>query len=393
MLHRYFLFIRDTSGPGEDVSTARITAMLRQIPLDVRPLRLIFFGPAGDNAAHEAHRSVVGRAVEAFYGAAAPLYTYVAQPSLFGPLLMEVHAADASVPLQHKQLAGIPYLTFEDDCGKQLFVGSICSADPSAPVDLQAAGCFAIAGDILKAEQMPVDSIVRQWNYIERITECDGDVQRYQAFNDARSAFYGTAGWPDGYPAATGIGTRAGGIQIDLEAMVPHHPACRPVPIDNRMQTAAHAYSGKVLQNGGQPRRTTPKFERAKLLWTNTDEAVLALSGTAAIRGEQSKGALNARQQTEITLEHILHLAGQAGEKGLISPADGRYGLQMLRVYVKHAADAGCVRETVEAQCPGIPCIFVQADICREELLVEIEGWALFTTRSRPCGRAGACQD
>ncbi|MBQ7214082.1 MAG: hypothetical protein IJS25_06075, partial [Bacteroidales bacterium] len=115
--------------------------------------------------------------------------------------------------------------------------------------------------------------------------------------------------------------------------------------------------------------------------------------GTAAIRGDHSKGTLNARQQTEITLEHILHLAGRAVETGRISPEKDPYGLQMLRIYVKHMADAEGVKATVEAQCPGIPCAFVQADICRQELLVEIEGWGLFTTRSRLCGRAAACQD
>ncbi|MBQ5997454.1 MAG: hypothetical protein IJL64_06270 [Bacteroidales bacterium] len=393
MLHRHFFLIRYTFPTDNVVSASQITSMLRQIPSDMQPIRLVVFGPAGDNAAHKAHRSVVGHAVETFYGAAAPLYSYVAQPSLFCPLLMEVHAADVSVSLQHKQLAGTPYITFEDSCGKQLFMGNLFHADPSAPVGLQAAGCFRQAGEILQAEQMPVDSIVRQWNYIERITGYDGDIQRYQAFNDARSAFYAPAVWPTGYPAATGIGTRAGGIQIDIEAMTSYNSECQPIPIDNRMQTAAHAYSGQVLQNGGQVRRTTPKFERAKLLWTNTEKAVLALSGTAAIRGEQSKGTLNARQQTEITLEHILHLAGRAVETGRISPEKDPYGLQMLRIYVKHMADAEGVKATVEAQCPGIPCAFVQADICRQELLVEIEGWGLFTTRSRLCGRAAACQD
>ena len=48
---------------------------------------------------------------------------------------------------------------------------------------------FRLLGDVLRREGFPLNSIIRQWNYIERITAFDGQDQHYQAFNNARSDF------------------------------------------------------------------------------------------------------------------------------------------------------------------------------------------------------------
>ena len=72
-------------------------------------------------------------------------------------------------------------------------------------------GSFRLLG-MLRREGFPLNSIIRQWNYIERITAFDGQDQHYQAFNNARSGFYSKTEWTNGYPAATGIGANLGGI-------------------------------------------------------------------------------------------------------------------------------------------------------------------------------------
>lgn len=98
--------------------------------------------------------------------------------------------------------------------------------------------------DVLDEEGFGIDSIVRQWNYIEQITaqESDGQ-QHYQMFNNARSEFYSSTLWKDGYPAATGIGSTCGGVLVDFDAVMLQSDVCRITPIDNKLQVAAHAYS------------------------------------------------------------------------------------------------------------------------------------------------------
>ena len=48
---------------------------------------------------------------------------------------------------------------------------------------------FRLLGDVLRREGFPLNSIIRQWNYIERITAFDGPDQHYQAFNNADLIF------------------------------------------------------------------------------------------------------------------------------------------------------------------------------------------------------------
>lgn len=61
---------------------------------------------------------------------------------------------------------------------------------------------------------------------------------------------------------------------------------CYATPIDNKLQIAAHAYSDQVLE-AAQQKKATPKFERAKSM-TFDDRRIVYISGTAAIRGEES---------------------------------------------------------------------------------------------------------
>ena len=116
---------------------------------------------------------------------------------------------------------------------------------------------FRLLGYVLRREGFPVISIIRQWNYIERITAFDGPDQHYQAFNNARSDFYSKTEWANGYPAATGIGANLGGILIDVDAAVFTTPDAFATPIDNKLQVAAHAYSEQVLEVARQ-KKTTP---------------------------------------------------------------------------------------------------------------------------------------
>ena len=99
------------------------------------------------------------------------------------------------------------------------------------------------------------------------------------------------------------------------------------------MQIAAHAYSDQVLE-AAQQKKATPKFERAKSM-TFDDRRIVYISGTAAIRGEESLVGVGLGRQLHITMENIGQLIGKAK-------------LKMLRVYLKEKSFYEEARELLE---------------------------------------------
>jgi enamine deaminase RidA (YjgF/YER057c/UK114 family) len=202
-------------------------------------------------------------------------------------------------------------------------------------------------------------------------TAGDRECQCYQAFNDVRTLAYGRSGFPAGYPASTGIGQAAGGVLIEFVAL--EAPAeVRVEPVSNPRQVDAHRYSEGVLV--GEPLadrdgKTAPKFERAKRVVRGADEVVY-VSGTAAIVGERSVAPDDVVAQTRTTIENIATL---------LSDETPSY----LRAYVKREEDMPAVRSVCDAAYGRIPALYVRADVCREELLVEMEGVLVRTAGSR----------
>jgi len=228
---------------------------------------------------------------------------------------------------------------------------------------------FETISSILIKEGMDINSIVRQWNYIERITDMDGEFQRYQLFNDERTCFYEKTKWPNGYPAATGIGMQAGGVVVDCLAIAGIE---KEQALTNPLQIDAHAYTQEVLIGAEDQERkikTTPKFERAKYI-AHANTATVYVSGTAAIRGEGSVGEGNAAQQTQLTLENIDYLVS---EQNTANSIPGQFHQEMYRVYVKQEEDFEQIKEVCSKSHAHIPASFLLSDVCRDELLVEIE--------------------
>jgi hypothetical protein len=51
--------------------------------------------------------------------------------------------------------------------------------------------------------------------------------------------------------------------------------------------------------------------------------------------------------------------------------------LECVRVYVKRKSELEVIRQVCERRLPEVPTIYTIADVCRPELLVEIEGIAV----------------
>jgi hypothetical protein len=229
---------------------------------------------------------------------------------------------------------------------------------------------FAAFEAIFKSAQFPVNSIVRQWNYLEDILGFDGEKQHYQEFNNVRSAFYGNAFEEVGYPAATGIGMNRGGVIIEFVAVKSSHAFTAPV--DNPGQVAAHNYSNNVLVGNDCVLKTTPKFERARFLEIFGKKQIF-ISGTASIVGEQTVGIGNPAEQTEVTIRNIQRLySDEVLERISKKKLNPKYG--HARVYIKNRKDFPVIKKTFKTHFGNLPVVYIIADICRESLLVEIEG-------------------
>lgn len=208
--------------------------------------------------------------------------------------------------------------------------------------------------------------VLRLWNYLPRINSDGGGLERYRQFNIGRQRAFIDAGRDafEGAPAACALGTsgaQAGGLAIRfLAGRVP------PRPVENPRQVPAYRYS---RQHG--PR--APTFSRAALADAGGGRVVLFISGTASIVGEQSLHPGDVIAQTDETLRNL-----QAVLDAAMARCTARFTLADLQTtaYVRHAADAPAVLARWARAVPGAQARCVQADICRAELLVEIEALA-----------------
>ncbi|HWU76509.1 MAG TPA: pteridine-dependent deoxygenase [Rhodanobacter sp.] len=197
--------------------------------------------------------------------------------------------------------------------------------------------------------------VLRVWNYPGAINQGEGDAERYKHFCDGRAVGMGDF-FAEGYPAATAIGHRDAAHRLQVYLLACDQPGNR---VENPRQVSAWRYP---RQYG----RTSPTFARAMTL---PAQDALAISGTAAVVGHASAHVDDLDAQLVETLINL---------EALLASADMRAGFDTqspLKAYVRHAADVERVREFLRQRLPGVPVLLLHGDICRRELLVEIDGW------------------
>ena len=372
IIHRFFQV-------DKTVFEEMLVALLEKYQAVYTPVRMVIFGAPVDNEEYSERFAIIRRAIKEPFGANSPLVSYVAQPPQTMGLTMEVHEVVLTEQdrIEYRNREGVAYITIEREGCKRLFMSGVMGDIFRQTVREQSREVFSKIAGVLETEKMPVSSIIRQWNYIEKITDYDTTGhQHYQDFNDARSLFYQGSEWPTGYPAATGIGTRWGGIMIDLDALRCEDRSVQVCGVDNPLQVAAHAYSQEVLlgeEDKTLLHKTTPKFERAKAVWKE-DHGFVYVSGTAAIRGEQSLEGVGIEKQTQATLENIEYLVSRENLNRSGIPVTEDATLITFRVYVKHWEDMEVAKRIVTERYPDLPAIYTLTDVCRSELLIEIEG-------------------
>ena len=202
---------------------------------------------------------------------------------------------------------------------------------------------------------------LRAWHFLARITDGDGEQERYRRFNAGRRRAIELHGeLHRDLPAATAIGTHSSGLSICFLA------GKRPITqVENPRQISAFNYPAEYGAH-------SPAFSRAAL-YRSAPNASLFVSGTASIVGHATRHRGDAIEQTREALRNVNALLEHATERHF----DGQRSLLGLahKIYVRHPEDWPAIREVLSQSLQSSqPVLPLHADICRRDLLVEIEG-------------------
>lgn len=230
------------------------------------------------------------------------------------------------------------------------------------PLQLASAEAYRRIFRLLDAQGVPY--LWRVWTCLADINAETYGLERYRQFNIGRhDAFLDSRRSTTGdVPAASAIGLVGGPLSVAFFA-----GATPPLAVENPRQVRAYFYPADY-----GPR--SPTFSRA-VLASLPEQEVLFVSGTASIVGHCTVHLGDAAAQCR---EAIANIAAVVAEAGRVSgSAPFALGDLAFRVYLRHAADFPVIRATLADLLGTVAdIVYVQADICRAELLLEIEAFA-----------------
>lgn len=280
-----------------------------------------------------------------------------------GPLsAVQVHAIQSEEP---------PAVLTENDrpCGRMVGAGGVgyvalsglTAPEAGANTD-QARSVFHQAAKVLRRIGGGMESVVRTWLWLDDI------LSWYDAFNGVRSRFYTEAGLIDAgsgtsrLPASTGIGVGPAGdaaCALDVIALVGPRASISCYHAAG-MQESAYEYGSA--------------FSRVAKAGTPGGTSVY-VSGTAAIdEAGATQHAGDARGQIAMTLANV-----RAALDDL--PCSDADVVQAI-AYSK-TAEVQAIFENEFTEATDWPCLSVMGDICRDDLLFEIEATACLVAETR----------
>lgn len=194
---------------------------------------------------------------------------------------------------------------------------------------------------------------VRFWNFLPGINTGEGDQELYKQFCTGRFDAFKSYGIGDGqFPAASALGHYQRGFTV---ALLSSHTA------------AQHYRNPRQVDAFSYPRQygpSSPSFARASLLLLESS-ALFFVSGTASIVGHESVHVNQLEPQVHTTADNIMCLLEEAD----FALED----INLLRVYLRSVQDKARCEAVLDERFPRVERLYLHADICRSELLVEIE--------------------
>ncbi|HVU35884.1 MAG TPA: hypothetical protein VHE61_20760 [Opitutaceae bacterium] len=204
--------------------------------------------------------------------------------------------------------------------------------------------------------------LYRIWNFVPRINAVDQGLENYRRFCRGRSIAFEEhfrSGFQQHLPSASAVGSTGSALVLAFVAgrTPPRH-------YENPAQTPAFEYPP---QYGPRP----PSFARATAVDLPGARQIF-ISGTAAIRDHRTVGAGDFDAQVTCTVENLRLIAATSGAGEDLGA--GRFR-RSFRIYLRHESDLAVAQSRLDRELlrPGDTVQFVQADICRAELMLEIE--------------------
>ncbi|HKI87163.1 MAG TPA: hypothetical protein VKA53_10530, partial [Thermoanaerobaculia bacterium] len=204
---------------------------------------------------------------------------------------------------------------------------------------------------------------LRAWNYMPASSEEERGLERYRRFCAGRHEALARHGFSFDHdlPAASAVGHRGQGLYVTLLAARE-----AGLQVENRRQVNAWRYPPQY-----GPR--SPSFARATLKrWTG--EWHLYVAGTASITGHESRHPGDLEAQLEETLRNLDAIEADARERIAAAGDMVRVVGGLARIYLRDPGAAAAVAAFAAVRFePETHVLILEADICRRELLVEVE--------------------
>ena len=276
-------------------------------------------------------------------------------PQFNGPSLAEVWTS--TLPLTYHQADGI-HCAMNDEV---LFGALQLEESPGTLLDTVTYTAYRRL--LAQVRALGYSHLLRVWNYFPHINrEFDG-LERYQRFCAGRhqALAEGLAGFPHTLPAGTAVGTMSGPLKIHFLAA--RQPGTH---VENPRQVSAYEYP-RVYG----PR--SPSFARASLR-PSISGSHLLIAGTASVVGHVSLHIGDPHKQTMEIMQNLNALLTHTEQLHGITRGQW-YGQALFKVYIRHPEHFTTVRDILKEQLPShTQVLYLQGDMCRSELLLEVEG-------------------
>jgi len=341
--HEFVLTVASRAGEGIAPVFSRLAAALRE--RDATVLKLMVYG---SRAAHEEGVKMMRR----YLGAIDWPVTWVEGASCEGSPLAGVQAfAIAGADLQRVVLNGrVVASVFEDGGARHCLLGGLGPTDPTQPRATQACQTFENLATALGQAGFTLADVARTWFYNDDILAWYGDFNRVRTAHYARTLFH-----TGSLPASTGVegsNPADAALVMGAWAVQPLDNATRVAEVESPLQCPAPAYGSS--------------FSRAMEIASGGSRRVL-ISGTASIApGGETLWPGDTRKQIELTMEVVAAI--------LRSREMNLGDVTRATAYFKHPADAELFAKWLEKrELQTMPYVPVHCDICRDDLLFELE--------------------
>ena len=266
----------------------------------------------------------------------------------FGTSGIHLHTIEGAKPEYIRLNGRVVGAYFEDDYARYCLLGDM-HGDPKTSREEQTYAMYEMIEEALKPAGMDFSHVVRTWLYLDKILDW------YGSFNTVRNRFFTERGCFGRFvPASTGVGginPAGAAIVAEAIAVLPKDPRVTIQMLTSPLQHSALDYGSS--------------FSRAVEVAT-PDHRRIYVSGSASIAPDGNTVHLDdALAQTDLSMRVVAAILESRG----MNWSNVNRGL----AYVKYAKDAEVFTRYCEENGIDIPVVVSEQDVCRDDLLFEIE--------------------